>query len=200
MKKLNITIFEYVMVSLFFIGLVFKMKHYPGQTMLIILSLLPLGIYYFLFAFKAFFNLPIGKFLKSTQFSNNQKTFGFATGFGLLVALLGVIFHIQIYPGAKTMLQLGIMILSISSILAYVKYAKTKGTFYLRVLARSGIILIVALALVSIRTSVWIELSHKDDPEMLEAELNYYHNPTPANGRVLDSLYEIRSQRYQNQE
>ncbi|UTW62173.1 hypothetical protein KFE98_19550 [bacterium SCSIO 12741] len=112
----RIRMVEIACFSFFVIGFVMRLMHWPGGSLLLILSTLVVSIYYFPFGLYVF-----GALAKKRPFSSShikaagvsRLLFTLATGFSLATGMLGLLFKIQHYPGAEPLLNF-------TSILAFV--------------------------------------------------------------------------------
>ncbi len=65
-------VFEIVALIIFLIGISLKLSNSPGSSVLIVFSLIPLSLYYFLFGFAIFNDIKIKNIFKSSRYKINN--------------------------------------------------------------------------------------------------------------------------------
>jgi hypothetical protein len=100
-----------------------------------------------------------------------------ATGAVLSVALIGILFKTQRYPGADMQLILGVFGLTIILAFAIFKNLKSASTYYKQIIQRAAVIGGVALFLYSISDSQWLHWRFPNNPEYVEAVLKAQADP-----------------------
>jgi len=164
MKKLEIGIFIAIII-----GLVLKLLHLPGTGILLVILLSTLSIFYLGGSWYLFKqekqNLPIS----------------IITGLVFSIAMVGILFKIQIWPGAKGMLSIaniGIIIMFLTSGLLY---SLTKDIdmkqYYKTMLMRLLMITVLTGSLYFLPTRELIKISHRDDPEYARLLIQAHENP-----------------------
>lgn len=103
-------IVEIILYIIFAFALIFKINHYPGGSILAIIPLMLLSIQYFAFGFLIFNGIRFRDLFKKDTFKGVPalKIIG-AVAFGLSLSplIIGILFSIQHYPGAKIQLIVG---------------------------------------------------------------------------------------------
>lgn len=100
-------ILEKILLCFLFLGVFFKVMHYPGASVLLVLSLGSLSMLYFGFSFLLLNKIRTRNAFKVASYNNVSGLRLLGSVFlGLLFsqALIGLLFRIQLYPGASVML------------------------------------------------------------------------------------------------
>ncbi|RZJ67447.1 MAG: hypothetical protein EOO50_05520 [Flavobacterium sp.] len=89
---------ESAFTGLFLIGIIFRLLHFPGGSLFVILALSTLALLYF----------PFGFFFLSDKSIKNQNTaLSIVTGLFLSTLVIGIEFGILNWPGANVLLIIG---------------------------------------------------------------------------------------------
>jgi len=135
--------FEKILGIIFLIALIFKIANLPGGSILATISLMSLGFIYFFGGF-AFFNkieienIFCAKSYKGISALRMMGSIGF--GLGLSQVCMGILFQLQHWQGKDIVLPVGLITVFVLSIIALVKFSRSKTTFYKAVLLRAAVI------------------------------------------------------------
>ncbi len=114
--------------SLLNLGLLFKIQHWPGASVMLILSLATFGL---------IFVPMLLKYKLSDEVSEN-KLMNLSGGLGLALTTLGILFKLQHWPFAMILLLVGITMLVIGYLPLYLRNEKNeqrlRNTFFVVVL------------------------------------------------------------------
>jgi hypothetical protein len=105
---------ERVLIGIAIFGVLFKIQHYPGAGLMLVISLTCLSLISMLRT-----AMPIGATSKLSKIANAAGSFGGS------IAFVGLLFKIQHYPGASVMMMNAIILLSAAFILSFIKSDKT---------------------------------------------------------------------------
>ena len=147
--------------------------------MLLIFGLFSLALGYFIMG------LPLS-FLqksKSDEELDDEKRFlkGHGTkaaGYALAIALIGILYKIQLYPGSEFMLIVGTISLIILGILAFVRYNESKSEYVRNLLIKIAIVGSLSALLLAIPKGKILEHRFPDSPEYVKAKVNLWADPS----------------------
>lgn len=107
---------ERVWLGILLVGVLFKIMHYPGGGILLIISIMVLSSLYSYFGFLLFNGIRLRDIFKKKAYSN-ATTWAILgavyMGSAMSVMLLGILFRVQYYPGATVMLLTGVLFLGL---------------------------------------------------------------------------------------
>lgn len=162
---------EKALSIVFIISLIFKLMHWPGANILMILSLLGLAMCYFPFGFYFFSD-------------KNMKTqnIGISIVFGwiLSVCIIGILFKLMFWPGYDPMLLIGTLVslpLLGVAVLLFVKSSELLKNYYKNLLIRTSILVVISLLFYLLPNSVLINHYFANEPELRELYLKEQENP-----------------------
>ncbi len=121
MKKLN-AILGAVITSLLLIGVLFKIMHWPGSSMFLILSVGMLSMYM----------VPVAIF--NIQSYQNKTLIGISNGiggFGGMILSIGLLFKIMHWPGSSFFMLVGMAFLTVVIFMFMILYIASKETIKL---------------------------------------------------------------------
>ncbi len=105
---------ERVLIGIALFGILFKIQHYPGAGIMLVISLSCLSMMSLLRT-----AIPIGTKSKLSKIANTVGSLGGS------VAFVGLLFKIQHYPGASVMMMNGIILLSAAFIVSFINADKS---------------------------------------------------------------------------
>lgn len=158
-------------LALFFlVGLVFKFLHLPGAGIITVLSLQILALVY---AFGGAY------FFKDSKTSASNLALSVISGICLAIAVTGILFKLQYWPGAVILL-VG-MIASIAALVATL-VAKSKAeeemhTYYKHMTIRTVVVASLTTLLYFTPNQALISAQHWDDPERARLKTQCINNP-----------------------
>lgn len=147
MKKI-----ELLLATLICLGFILKMVNIEFYSFFLILPAFFLSVIYFLFSFAICNNIRYNQiFSKSAYAHTSPKKImsSLIFGLGLGSTVNGMLFTIQLYPGAHFTLQVGLSIMFISAafLLAYKNKSLAQTSFYKNIRQRTIIIGCIGLLL-----------------------------------------------------
>lgn len=173
---------EIGLIGLFVIALVLHILHLPGSALLLILSLGILAILYFLFGVVLFNNQDIkGRLNELSENAYKRPNIGakfknIGIGVVFTIAVEGILFKLLSWPGANILLIFGIVGLSIVTVISVRTNSKDKASSDMlkRIILFGGL----GVFLFLIPTKTWLNFTYPDNPEYVQAVLDYQENPT----------------------
>ena len=160
-------------------GIVFKLLHLPGAGFLMIIGMSGLAMCYFLMSHP----ISQGNALNEDESkdSKDDSTTGIlvkAAGMALSVAVLGILFKMQSYPGASFMLMVGTLSLIVIGVVGWFKYHQNRSPHMGRLLIRILVIGSLSGLLYSIPRELWLEIKYPDNPEYRQAVIDRWADPS----------------------
>jgi hypothetical protein len=167
-------VLEKALVILVLIGIVFKLLHYPGGGLLIVIGLFLLSILYF----------ALGWLLMRDRATKvNRLGISIPAGLSLSIICSGIMFKLQYWPGSGVMLLAGTTLLAAMMIATIaVRASDVSGDpglkgFYNGTLKRLVIYAVIGAMLFLTPSSALLKLQYRDDPEYLEHLLKLDEDP-----------------------
>jgi hypothetical protein len=105
---------ERVLIGIAIFGVLFKIQHYPGAGIMLVISLTCLSMISLLRT-----AIPIGSKSKLSKIANTVGSIGGS------IVFVGLLFKIQHYPGASVMMMNGIILLSAAFIVSFINADKS---------------------------------------------------------------------------
>lgn len=190
---------EIYLALLALLALIFKLTLIPGAGIVTMLSLSILGMMYYFLGFALFNGIKLRAILKSSSYTNitAAKIIGAVlTGWVLSMALIGIMFRLQLYPGGHNLLFLGLigmMAIIVVSIIA--RLIAGQSRIFPRILKRIAVVAAVSALLYITPTDTLLDLQHRNNPEYRDALKNAMANPD--NEQYQEKLEEEREKLYQ---
>jgi len=172
-------------ITIALLGLLFKFLHWPGGSMMLIMSLGTLSMYYFML---------VQRMPGSTETEETDVVTALLVkiiGFALSIAAIGIMFKMQSYPGASLILYVGVGSLALLGILTMLKYNKTRSPYLWRMFIRIVAFGSVAALLVAFPRETWLEMRHADHPAYVQAVKDSWADPN--NEDLLQKVDEERA-------
>ena len=151
---------EIGLATVAFLGVLFKIMHYPGASSLLIISFSGLSFIYAARGMKIFNdNNP------QTPISAKDKVISIVTGLALAIVLMGVLYRIMLWPGDKAILIFGLPFLAIALAAVSFFYSQDKS----RIWKRAFVIGIAGFGLFAISDDTLIDFRYKNHPDLAKA-------------------------------
>ncbi|HEX5000994.1 MAG TPA: hypothetical protein VFW78_00725 [Bacteroidia bacterium] len=173
----------------------------PGAGLLTVLTLMTLSVYYFYSGYVIYFSNKLRIFFgkESNQNLNLlQKAATFASGIGLSLVLVGIVFKIQFWSGAKLQLNIGLLLLLLVFIVGLFNYIKTKSDFFISIINRivlwGGIGLLFALT----SDADLVQFKYRNHPALRDAILQALEHPNQS--YLWDNVQKERDKMYEEKE
>lgn len=165
-------IVEKLLAALAILGIIMNLFMLAGAGPLTIISLSLLSMMYFMTSFLLLNNIGLRQLFKGNPFQgiSQKRILGAVfSGVALSIACVGIIFTVQMYPSAKTQMGMGTLPLVIISLIALLKYNKTKAAYYQRVLSRTLTFGVIGVFFMLLPEYAIIEFKYRDYPGYVEA-------------------------------
>lgn len=126
---------ETILATCMLVGLILKGSNIPGGNIVTIVAITFMAIVYF----------PFGFYFFSDRYLNNQNILlSIVSGMFLSVAVIGILFHLMNWPGANTMLIIGLVSIFPVLVISWLQKTKNKEErlthYYNRLLLRQFLI------------------------------------------------------------
>ncbi len=161
------------LLSIIAIGL--NLLYVPFCNVFTILVLGTFATFYFIFSYPILNNVEIKNIFNNEamkMISTGRKVGAIGAGFALSTTIIGILFKIQSYPGAKFELMNGLYGILIVAVIVVFKYLKTKSEFYKKALIRIIIIGGFGLLFYNISYKTIINIKFRNHPAYAEALIN----------------------------
>ncbi len=171
---------EIVLGIILIAGIIQRWFYLPLGTPLTILSLLIFTVVYLFLTVAILNDIKLKDLFKGETFkdiSNYQITNSVLTGVSLAIVNLGLYLMLIHSAGAKLMILLGLLGLSVILIIGLTKYLKNKTTYFSRLFIRIAIFGSIGLTLFLTPIIFWTEIQHSDHPAYVQAVREAYENP-----------------------
>lgn len=165
------------------------------------MSLTSLAILYYVLGFVVFngigFRQLIGKGgLKGLGWM--RIIWGVLMGFGTSMISMGLLFKMQIWPGAETMLLSGSFLTLMMVVAGLIAYLKNRAAWLKPPLLRATIIAGIGLLLFTTADATLVDIQHRNDPELAEAVKEALQNPD--NPELWEKVEELEQARYSGED
>ncbi|AFM05785.1 hypothetical protein Fleli_3465 [Bernardetia litoralis DSM 6794] len=193
MKKF-IKIAELGLVSIFMIGTIMRLFELTGGGILTVLSLSALSLFYLTFGFAIFSNIKFKK-KKNKEISEKQNPLfviaGVIIGAVASMACSGILFKIMLWPGSGMLLFLSIVSFAIFFLIfiAIKLINKSSDSFYMKMIVRTSIFLLVVSSLYSISMNTLVDILYRKQPQYAEMMKESLANPTDETIRIKMDVY-----------
>ncbi len=190
---------EIIIANLALIALVLNLMLIPGSGMLTVLSFSILAVMYFYFGLVIFNDVTVKEVLKIRSISELialRNIGAVATGAALALTIIGLMFKIQLWPGANINLSLGLFGLAVVTILGAIKYSKSKSNYYTKIFSRVAIIGGLGLIVFLLPETSLVEFQYRNHPAYVEAYKKAMANPN--NKELWDNVQAERQKMYEN--
>lgn len=163
--------FEKTLLFSFLVGLVLRLLHWPGGSLIIILSLGLMAIFYFPFAFL---------FFKDYETKKQNLLFSILSGLAFSFVPIGVMFKFQFWRGANDYLSLGAffsLIIFLFCLVMSKKVSQELRRYYNCILRRSITLILISLILLIVPSATLIKINYWNDPHLAKLKQQHYLNP-----------------------
>jgi hypothetical protein len=171
---------EKILAILALIAVILMFLFIPGGSVLWVFSITFLACIYCQFGFALFNQIGFRKIFKSQSYkgiSTWRIVGAIGAGIALSIALLGILFKLQQWPGAQINLMVGVFGSFVLLIIVSIKYFETKAVYYKGIMIRTLVIGGLGLAMIFISSLSLIKLRYRKYPEYIKAYELYTKNP-----------------------
>jgi hypothetical protein len=166
---------EIILIGIAVLALIMKMFHLPASGILTVLSLSSLSVIYAYFGFALFNNIRFRRIFKKETYkeiSTKRIIGGVGVGIVLSISAIGILFKFQSWPGASMNLIVGIVGLTIVTIIFLIKKKKSADNYYSTILKRVIVFGAICIFLFAIPTKTWLNWKFPNNPEYVQAVLD----------------------------
>ncbi len=164
----------------------------PFLNMLMVIVFSSLAVFYMVFSVALFNQIPLKEAFKVNAYRDHSsaRIFGsLGTGFAFANILVGILFKIQIWPGSDNNILIGLGLLFIIFIFAFLKFREQRTDFYRRIFKRMAFIGGFGLLVYLFPTNTWIKIKYREQPEIAKALIDFREDPNDANyEQLMDAL------------
>ncbi len=157
--------FKLIIGGISIIGITLKAFHIPGGGAMLSIFLGILAMFYYLLSFALFNNIKLKKIFEKSAYSetNAKRIIGsIGIGIGLSTLIMGGLFKIQLFPGAKPQLFAGLLVCSTAFAISIIFYLKNKSMFFKGILTRLIIFIPMGFALYFIPSTSLVNYYYQD--------------------------------------
>ena len=154
--------------------------NWPGAALVSTLQLAALSSFYFYLGFAVFNNIGFSKIFNKTSYKSISKLKiigAICTGISLSILIIGILFKMKGWPGAKFTLMFGVFLSFIISVIALIKFINKKSYYYKFILSRTIFFITIGVFLVSIPQMTLINIKYKNHPKYIKLYENAMQNP-----------------------
>ncbi len=141
---------ELILLAIWVLSIAFKFSEIPGSAILLSVSTMSLAAAY-AFAFRGYIEIFAGLDLVEENESTMAAFVGRLTSMALAVALVGILFKLQHWPGARIMLTVGALTLTGTLVMSF---TKMQIDFFKGLLLRSLIFATIAWSMLALSPKV----------------------------------------------
>ena len=185
--------FERIVATIALLGIILKLCMVSSGSILIVISLSTLYIFYFL-SFIFLNGIRFRDIFKreSYKHTNAKRIIGaIGIGFALSTIIMGILFKLLFWTGADQQLIVGLPLAAFISIIAFIFYLRNKIEYYRRIFRRVAIIGGFGLLLYLTPTNTLVDLYYRNDPEYAELYKKVLSDPY---NQELRKQFEIKRQ------
>ena len=193
MKKLEIIVGVIVIF-----GISLKIFNIPGGSMLMVLALMTLSIFYFVFGFAFLNGIKLRNIFKKESYkdTNAKKIIGaIGFGWGISLIIIGGNCKLQLWPGSIILLLTGLLFTGIIVLIANFFYFRNNAEYYKRIFKRFLIYGGLGLILHLIPATTVLNLHYGNNPyytEHPDFEEHYKKMlADPYNSELRDELFQM---------
>ena len=178
---------ERVFAILFLFTLFLKLQNIPFASVLYVMTLSTLSVLYFMAG---------SYFFSDVQFKRQKLPLSIVSGISLAIALIGLEFKMQFWPGTTVLLLIGCIAAPAIAIISYYLRSKDSGDlvkYYSNMVLRSSIIGSLCWLFMFTPDGAIIRYKYQDDPEY--ARLYTLHVENPGNNDYFKQLREYEDRK-----
>ncbi len=171
---------ERILATICLVSLFMKFLHLPGSGILLTLSTMSLAVYYAFYGYTVFHKLKFKDLFSNEakeQFTATEVFISKGSGMVMSIALVSILFKFQQWPGGKIMMVVGMVGCIALAVYSFIRKSKEEGSLYRNLMIRGVVLGAFCLILFSIPHSIWLNWRHPDNPDYIEAELEYMADP-----------------------
>ena len=166
MKKI-----EFIVGLIAILGIILKIFHIPGNSILTVLVFLTLAMFYYVCSFALFNGIKLRDIFKKVSYKDtNAKRIIGAVGLGWAISLIiiGGLFKLEFLAGADFQLLTGLVTIGLILLIAIIFYFRSKAAYYKRIFKRIAIYGGLGLILYLTPSSVFVDIYYRNNPDYAE--------------------------------
>lgn len=168
MKKIEI-----ILISLAILGIILSYNLVTGGNLLTVAAFTCLTFFYLIFGFALFNGFSILDLFKKKAYqrvSAMRYLGAVCFGFTLFILVTGIFFQVMVWPGSSILILVGFFALLVSTIVAVVRYSKTRdNTFYKGIFMRSIVVTVLGVTAFFISGMTLLKIKYGDYPAYIDA-------------------------------
>ncbi len=175
MKKL-----EVILAILIPIFIILKFLLVPLSNILVVTSILLLALIYYIFGFAFFNNVRLRNILKKESYKDISASHiigAIAIGMSLSDICMGILFKIQGYQMANTLLIIGLISTLIILVIGLIRFSKSRSPYYSQIFKRIAIIGCLGLVFMFVSDLALVKLQFRNYPDYVKAYQDYEASP-----------------------
>jgi hypothetical protein len=164
--------------------IILKFNLIPGTGILLVVTSLLTFVMYSVFGLSIIYKLRLSEMFESKSYSEISKFQLFISvlsSFSLAILTLGNLFKLQFWPGANSVLLLGLAISFICIFISYIKFNKSNFNLFKNYIYRFLLIGTLSIVLLSLSIEKIEKIRFRNHPLYLKAYDNFLKNPNDLN-------------------
>jgi hypothetical protein len=167
MKKI-----ELILGLLGLVGVILGMAAIPGGSILSVLALCGLSVFYFYFSFAVLNGIHGRDIFKKAAYKDIAAAdivSAIGAGIALSIVVIGLLFKVMFWPGGSFMLLAGCLALIIAAIIGGIRLRTSKSAFPARLLKRAVIFGSLGLLCFFLPSNFFLKIKYRQHPEYVKA-------------------------------
>jgi len=172
---------EKILAAISIMGILLNLFLVPYGDTLSILSMSCLAVLYMYLSFALFNDIPLQKVLKRENHKDISKRTKIGTNLiGMILALItiGILFKLQDWPNASTLLNIGFCGLILSAIISFIKVRQSNPKLHYTLLTRLATFSIIGFIFILTPKENLLEFKYRNHPEYVEAVKKAWADPS----------------------
>lgn len=150
----------------------FNLLNVPAMAVLFVLIMSVFALFYFYCSLILLNDIPF----KGIFNKESYKGWGFLRiilsffgGIIISIAIIGLMFHVQYWPGSTILLSFGLFLLASVLIVAQMKLQSSDSAFWSGLRGRALVFLVITGVVAVLPHSTWVEIKYRNNPEYVAA-------------------------------
>lgn len=162
--------FETIFLLAIVLGLLLKFTHLPGASILIVVCLSVLAVFYQYFSFAFLHKVPLKLAFKKESYPPQRgKTLPLSifSGIALSVSAVALMFKLQHWPGANVLLMVGIFANALS--FGFAAFLRNQNDLPMlnKTLVRNGLVTAFCLVFFIFGTAILLDFNYRNHPDYI---------------------------------
>lgn len=162
---------ELAYLALAIIGFIFRLYELPFGSLLMVVGISCLAIFYFFLTMPLLHGVPFKSLFQIKRYASSSKkriVGSILVGVSIAFTLVSVLFYLQFWPVLQVLSLLGLIGLSIAALVPAARYKK-RDDFYRRLFMRLLPIAFVGAVTFFVPRYIWFAHVYQDHPEYVKA-------------------------------